>query len=431
MKNKYPVIAIYFAVFAAVLGLFFVALIGVSQIPEEKIHENLYISAKYLEEGELFPLATGEIEGSRLDRYADSILLNIIYHNDGNNAAKSVMKSPYYSTVFHEENQNLLMTMERSLEPTRQYVRYWHGSIVLLRPLLSIFDLRKIYIFHAVVMVLLTLILFGVMIRDKAFLPLIGLVIGALMTGVWYVPLSLEYTWVFLIMIIASTVMCDLMRRNPDNSCGLYFMVVGMITNYMDFLTSETLTLFVPLLIMLYYKRKSHIHSTFDNKHPFMECTVKSILAWGAGYVGTWIAKWILAAIVLHQNTWQYVGEHIAERLSGDIDVDKFEMIVGSITRNIGCLFPIGLGTIGAIITALLVLAVAYTGFVYRKEEFEKDLVLSYLLIMLIPYIRYLILHNHSYLHCFFTYRAQLPVILAIVLIMGEVLDHKMLLNKK
>lgn len=31
--------------------------------------------------------------------------------------------------------------------------------------------------------------------------------------------------------------------------------------------------------------------------------------------------------------------------------------------------------------------------------------------IFLVPYIRYLVLHNHSYLHCFFTYRAQMETV--------------------
>ena len=38
----------------------------------------------------------------------------------------------------------------------------------------------------------------------------------------------------------------------------------------------------------------------------------------------------------------------------------------------------------------------------------------------IIPYIRYIVLHNHSYVHSFFTYRAQMATIIAVVLIVGE-----------
>ena len=34
-----------------------------------------------------------------------------------------------------------------------------------------------------------------------------------------------------------------------------------------------------------------------------------------------------------------------------------------------------------------------------------------------VPYARYIILHNHSYIHCFFTYRAQAATVAAAVLI--------------
>ena len=43
----------------------------------------------------------------------------------------------------------------------------------------------------------------------------------------------------------------------------------------------------------------------------------------------------------------------------------------------------------------------------------------------LVPYVRYLVLHNHAWLHCFFTYRAQLATVLAVVMILEEMTDWK------
>ena len=40
------------------------------------------------------------------------------------------------------------------------------------------------------------------------------------------------------------------------------------------------------------------------------------------------------------------------------------------------------------------------------------------LLVGIIPYIRYLVLANHSYLHCFFTFRAQFATVMALALIL-------------
>ena len=51
--------------------------------------------------------------------------------------------------------------------------------------------------------------------------------------------------------------------------------------------------------------------------------------------------------------------------------------------------------------------------------------IIIYGIVGLIPYARYLVLHNHSYLHCFFTYRAQIATILAMFLITGSLVDWR------
>lgn len=74
----------------------------------------------------------------------------------------------------------------------------------------------------------------------------------------------------------------------------------------------------------------------------------------------------------------------------------------------------------GAIAGFLLVLAAAYAGYVYHVKSFDTRRILLLAVTALIPYVRYLVLHNHSYIHFFFTYRAQVATIMAIVLIISE-----------
>ena len=158
-------------------------------------------------------------------------------------------------------------------------------------------------------------------------------------------------------------------------------MVGGMVCAYMDFLTTETLSLTVPLLLVLW---------VFFHKNPqasrtqVMKEAAKLTLVWGFGYVGMWVMKWVMASLILGENVMPYVTEHIGERLYGDIGVRQLTYICGWH-------------------------------------------ILMYMLPGLVPYIRYLVLHNHSYLHCFFTYRAQMATVLAIVLILEEVVDWRWL----
>lgn len=134
----------------------------------------------------------------------------------------------------------------------------------------------------------------------------------------------------------------------------------------------------------------------------------KSIAAWAFGYMGMWMMKWLLASVVLSENVMPYVSEHIEERIGGNIGIGPVRYILGSVWNNIKCLFPFEYGIIGALTGIVLVLFVIYTGYVYHGNHIDKKQILLYVLIGLIPYIRYMVLHNHSYLHCFFTYRAQM-----------------------
>ena len=136
-----------------------------------------------------------------------------------------------------------------------------------------------------------------------------------------------------------------------------------------------------------------------------------------------WVMKWVLCSVVMKENALPYVTEHVAERLDGDAGVGTLQLITGAVTENIGCLFPLGYGAWGVIGFILLILVAAYRGFVYRRNGIDRGFILLLALIGLVPYVRYLVLHNHSYIHCFFTYRAQFATVAAIVLIISAMTE--------
>jgi len=74
----------------------------------------------------------------------------------------------------------------------------------------------------------------------------------------------------------------------------------------------------------------------------------------------------------------------------------------------------------GGFAAAALAVTAAYAGYVHHRKGFDRRRVLAYAGIGLMPYLRYLLLANHSYLHAFFTYRAQAATLLAAVLILAE-----------
>ncbi len=416
-KHSLKYILIFLSTVIVLTGMLVLA----AKIPQSSIKDNVRESAEYLCQGELFDTVIEGVKGSEIDRYADSILLTIAYQYDSEHPLVSIMWSSYYYTRFQNENENLLEAVNDGYEPNQQYLRYWHGSNAFVRPLLMVFNLKQIYIFNGIILIILVIWLMAVLIRNKAYVPAIGVLVGLIGTSSWFVPFSLEYTWTYIIMLVMSIIGVKLALHGKWNRMGIFFMVGGIITNYMDFLSTETITLLVPLLLILWVR----MHKENTPVVHQIRFAVKMMFAWGWGYLGMWIMKWVLSAIILQENVLPYVLEHISERLGGDIGLSLWQYITGALLKNIKCLFPFGYGMAGIFAGCALVLLAVYFGYVYHKKHINKKHILLYLIIGLVPYIRYIVLHNHSYLHCFFTYRAQMATIIAIVFILEELTEWR------
>ena len=403
----------YIAVFILTVAVATALLVAAALIPREAVKDNMTESAQFLMDGDLFGEKIKGVDGSTIDRYADSILLGIAYQYDNEHPLESVMKSAYYYTEYQNENVNLYDAVTEGYGANQQYMRYWHGSIAVVRPLMMFFNIQQIYIINAVIIVGLIAWLMVILIRNKAYLPAAAVSCGLILTSSWYVPMSLEYTWTYIIMLAASCIGTLRTFKGSMKDTGLFFMITGMITSYMDFLTTETLTLLVPLLLIIWIDIR-------NEGHICMKKILKSVLFWSIGYVGMWLMKWGLAALILRENVMPYITAHISERLGGDIGVAPWRYYTGAITRNIRHLFPWEYGPVGIAGGVFIILAAAYIGYVYKRKNINKRNILIYLILAIIPYIRYIVLHNHSYVHSFFTYRAQMATVMAVVLIVGE-----------
>ena len=426
IKNILHSIAVNVPVFLISAVILTALLVLCTKIPQSAIRSQMEESAEFLKDSELFGCLLDGVAASKIDRYADSILLNIIWQYDSEDPLASVMSSSYYYTPYQNENENLHDAVFDDKEANQQYLRYWHGSAVYLRPLLTFFNIREIYLANSVLFVVLLLVVFFRLIKRKLTAPAVGLGAGALITGCFFVPFSLEYTWVFLLALVFSAIVLNTSFGEKNKRYLTLFMISGMLTSYFDFLTCETLTLLIPLLIFLYAQKQKK-----PNGYSPVRLAVGCCISWGAGYVLFWISKWILASLVLKENAIPYVSEHISERLGLEAGGSIISMLVSVLPRNIACLFPLGYGYAGLMAGIVLILAVCYIAFVYRRKDTDKRYIALFAVLGLLPYLRYLVFLNHSYLHFFFTYRAQLATIIALVLILDETVDKELLLRKK
>ncbi|MBR5089854.1 MAG: hypothetical protein IK093_10550, partial [Ruminiclostridium sp.] len=205
--------------------------------------------------------------------------------------------------------------------------------------------------------------------------------------------------------------------RGKETVLPAVFMVCGMMTCFFDFLTCETLTLLMPLLFSIYVRRRRTKTIAKENGG----YALKNCILWGIGYVGMWLTKWLLAAFVLGEDVTPYIAGKLTERISDTKGESVFLYMFGGIWRNMTCLFPACLGVIGIMITIVIIIGIVLICIFYHKKGADKGSVILYAALGLIPYIRYIAIYNHSYLHFFFTYRAQAATLLAVCFIVTEI----------
>ena len=414
----------YILTFLITAGILVLLLfVSVKVVPRENIRANMEKSAEYLVSRMDSIYVIDDRTSSRMDIYADAVLLGVAWDYDSENAVESVLWSNYYKGNEHQQT-SLYNAVTENLPGNTQYFRYWHGSILLVRPLLTVCDINGILTIGAILIAVLICILTVLLIRKKAYITAIAFILGLVAVSVWFVPISIEYIWCFIIMLCTSiAVICS----KQEKRLGFVFLITGIFTSFLDFLTTETITLLVPLLLLLAVKNE-RIDADPNFKKYAKQSILYSIL-WMIGYAGMWISKWLIASVVLKINAYEYVSKNIKERTVGDTGINLGEDKGGSLRKNIECLFPMDTGTFGKVAVIFIIFAAIYIAYVYRREKINKGKALTLFIIGLLPYVRYLIMYNHSYLHNFFTYRAQITTVIALILLMNELTDWRTIIH--
>lgn len=410
----------YILVFIIAVFFLISILTFVAKMPTKYVEKNLVESAEYFKEN------VGEViyqirkrEYTYLHPYADQVILNIIYCLDTEHPFKSVLEARYYTNNrLDGNNYKYVELVENDYEGDTEYLRYWHGSIVFIKPLLMLFSLEQIYVVNAIVLSLLTLILFILLFRKNKFEIIISMIIALIMISCRYVPFTFEYVWTFYIMLIVSIIVIIIEAKEGANKKLLdIFFVTGIITCFLDFLTTEILTITVPLVIIISMRFKDKRIVSFKQEFLFV---IKSILLWGIGYTAMWLTKWCLSAIFLDIDIVGAVKDSLLTRVNGQVfDYTTTQLMKFSVERNLFILYPLFLIRRKKYILLFILIALIFAfiaTFKVKKENFKYAGLM--IMLALIPYIRDIGLSNHSYRHAFFVFRNQIPTIMGIVLIL-------------
>jgi len=428
----------YIIIFIVVLTTLFLSFTLTATIPRSKIEKNVKNSLIYYKKH----MGIDRIIPKRIDTYihyyADTRKLNILYNMDSDHPIESILWDKYYQVVLMDINRDFIETVEKDMEPNTNYLRYWNGCIMLLRPLLTVFNMQTIYFLNKILLAIFALILLVLLFLRSKKLAIIYL-LSLIATTSWYASYCIEYSVMFYVMFITSIIAILIDKKNTnksqkeiDSRLYILFFITGIITTFLDFLTTEILTIFIPILFILIIRKEEN---RLGNLKSIIIFVLKASVLWFLGYSLMWLAKWVLSSLILHINAFDYVKKNFALRINGLQGLPNYEMLYKNVlTRNI---FTIPFMyyikeniTKWQVIYILFVVISLILLFINWKDIKNKKYLLVLLFIALIPYARYLILANHSYRHVMFTFRDQ---IITLVVLMYIIVDtfNKDLLTKK
>lgn len=399
-------------VWVTTLAVLFGLLLAASLIPNSAIKENICGSTLEYQYHEPHEAAVNGVFHSIADYYADVILLNIMWNVDSGDVFRSALDTKYYDGGDYGEVYGLYVTAQNAVPANTDYTRYWHGSMIYLRPLFAVTDAGGARIAIAVALGLLLVFNCFLLLRKKRYAVTAMLLLSLAAVQAWYVPLSFEYCSVFLVLL---TIFPFVIARYNDNAFLIcVFAAAGTATAFFDFLTAETLTLLVPPVLTLVLRRSDGKSCGYrENMRP----ALGFLLPWGISYALTFPAKWALASLVTGENKFAAALSSAAERVSGGVDdMDFLGQTFSALGANLTMLFPMSENINALAVTAALLIEAAAVALILVKSrgKAERGFALAMLTLAAVPYLRFLTLSNHSYLHCYFTYRAQAAAVLAL-----------------
>ena len=165
MRDWIKIILRQAGVFAGTFVLLLLLLLGAALIPKSAIRSNMEKSSELLCENIVFYNLQENISGSKIDRYADSILLSIAYQMSGGNPLRKAMEAAYYYSPYKNENDNFRESLMMDYEPNQQYIRYWHGSVIFVKLFHLFGSLKAMYICNAILMAVLFCVLEWMLLR--------------------------------------------------------------------------------------------------------------------------------------------------------------------------------------------------------------------------------------------------------------------------
>lgn len=419
--KKYQQIPICLAVFFVTLAVLAGCLLLTAVIPNEAIADRMQESALTYKDKEAYGFTDGQKLNAIADNYADVILLQISM-NMGRAPLRSAFETEYYDGGEYGQSLGLYFSLtDPTVTPNVDYTRYWHGSAMFVRVfhLFGDVELMKTVGFAALCLLAAGVCL--VLIKRRHYDLAAAFFLSCLSVHIWNLRLSLEYQSAFLIGFAACLLFLFWERRG-DWPLVYLSVAVGVCTSFFDFLTTETVTILLPLVLVVAVRAREGRLGDFRSA---LWTLIRCGIGWIGAYAATFVAKWTVATVVSGENKFLLALSSAGERMTGEIMDAAANGALARAPMAVLANLSAWFGTqneridVSRVVIVLLVSVLLFGSVLYlfkrtRLDASAKNAVGLLSLLSAVVLLRYVLLANHSYMHCFFTYRALITVIFSV-----------------
>lgn len=269
------------------LGLLLLCVVNI--LPTERMALHVRGSASAIaNEGDYWSIVHGD-NTATLDNYTDAIiLLNSAYDGPQNVLEKTLYNFRVYKKDASKgESIAACGVLDSKDMKVVNYYWYWCGYQVFMKPLLLLMNLSGIRRLNALIILFEICILSLFLQKRNRTIFIMPFLISVAFMNVPAVMMSLQFSTVIHIALISSMIALIFAKYENTKYQFAFFMLVGMVTSYMDFLTAPVLTLIYPMWIYILLSKENRFIK-------FASKVIINSVQWSVGYLGMWVSKWVL-----------------------------------------------------------------------------------------------------------------------------------------
>ena len=392
-------------VLVAAVAVGTLAMIAAYALPTGPMLHHAQKSASIYEvEGVYYTWAPGK-QSAAIDNWTNALIVRSAIFPGSGDVVRDAMLNPSLRYQSQHEVEDLLHQLHGDVPVFVQpYSHYWHGYLVVLKPLRALMSLSYLRMLNLLVQVCLTAYL----------LLLLGRQLGVRVAAAYFLaylllnPVSLAMSFQFTpVYYIAAGLTIFVLRRPAwlaeRRRYVELFLLAGILTAFFDLLTYPFVTLGIPLAAFFMMRVQAGALALREG----WRMLAASFVSWGTGYggmyIGKWVAGWLLTGVNIPFGAMQEGLYRMSSHTREGEGAHAFNALTVSLKNVMIPLHePIGI--------VLIVCAAAGLWCLWRHgaaARLAERRTLCWLLgaVALLPFVWYFALTNHSYVHAWMSYR--------------------------